>query len=298
MQRMPFILASVFLAASVASAQTPASSSASSSVPAAVHSQADCSGFIAKTALPRDLVVTGGGDNSERSVVREFVEGDTIFVAQQKGTSTAVGAEYNVVRPANELFRTVHYTGQRSDIRKSGIPYENVGRVRVIPQNSGRVVGQVESSSGNVMITHAGMTLILAEVTFSCASISQGDILVPFQPSAIPEYTVSKPLDPFAPLDSSKLKGRITASHDNYGFLGAEMVVYLNLGKTQGVKPGQRFRIYKALPPHPTGWLTIQPVPPETIGEAVVLSVQSNSCTAMVVSSYRQISAGDHVEAE
>jgi len=297
-QRMPFVLASVFLAMSVVSAQTPASSSASPSIPAAVHSQADCSGFIAKTALPRDLVVTGGGDNSEQSIVREFVQGDTIFVAPRKGTGFALGAEYNVVRPADELFRTVHYSGQRSEIRKSGIPYENVGRARMIPGNSARVVGQVESSSGTIMITHAGMAPILAEVTFSCGPISFGDILVPFQPSPIPDYTLSKPLDPFAPLDSHKLQGRITASHNNYGFLGAEMVVYLNLGETQGVKPGQRFRIYKALPPHPTGWLTSQPVPPETIGEAVVLSVQSNSCTAMVVSSYRQISAGDHVEAE
>ena len=36
----------------------------------------------------------------------------------------------------------------------------------------------------------------------------------------------------------------------------------------------------------------------ETIGEAVVLSVNSKSSVALVVSSYREIAAGDHIEAE
>jgi hypothetical protein len=34
------------------------------------------------------------------------------------------------------------------------------------------------------------------------------------------------------------------------------------------------------------------------VGEVVVLSVQEKSCAAMVVSSYREISAGDYVEEE
>jgi hypothetical protein len=62
--------------------------------------------------------------------------------------------------------------------------------------------------------------------------------------------------------------------------------------------PGQRFRIYKVLPAHATGALTSESTPPETIGEAVILSVQSKSSVAMVVASYREISAGDYVEAE
>jgi hypothetical protein len=129
----------------------------------------------------------------------------------------------------------------------------------------------------------------VARVNFSCGSIVPGDILVPFQPRAIPVYTVSKPLDHFTPLDKDKQHGRITASHNNFGYLGDETVVYLNLGEKQGAKPGQRFRIYKVLSRH---------APPETVGEAVVLSVQGKSCTAMVVASYREISAGDYVEAE
>lgn len=298
MHRISVALALVFLGFTAATAQTPPAAPAATPVPAAVYSQADCSGFIAASALPRDLVVSGGEDNAFHSPVREYVEGDTVFISHPKGADVVAAGDYSVIRPAHDLFSTMHYSGERASIHKVGKPYENVGRVKVIPLNPGAVVGQVASTSGNVTLRHAQAAGVIATITFSCGAIVPGDFLVPFQPSAIPTYTVSSPLDPFAPLDSSKLHGQITASRNNYGFLGAETMIYLNLGEKAGAKPGQRFRIYKALPPHATGLLTEEPVPPETIGEAVVLSVRAKSATAMVISSYREISAGDYVEAE
>jgi hypothetical protein len=296
--RMSFGLAVVFLTLSAAAAQTPETAPAAPSFPAAVPSQSDCSGFIAGSALSRDLIVAGGEDNSFRSPIRQFVEGDTIFIANHQGADLAAGAEFNVVRPANDLFLTTQYSGERWGMRKLGKPYENVGRVTIVPVNPGNAVGQVTSVTGTATLTHANPQKVVARVTFSCGSIVPGDLLVPFQAAPIPEYTASQPLDPFTPLDSSKLHGMITASHDNLGYAGAQMMIYLNLGEKSGVKAGQRFRIYKLLPPHATGYLYEAPVPPETIGEAVVLSVRSKSCVAMIVASYREISAGDYVEAE
>jgi hypothetical protein len=223
------------------------------------------------------LFVGGGADDDFRSVVRQFVQGDSIFISQHTGEDIVVGAEFSVVRPANELFLTMHYQGERWDIRRLGKPYEDVAEVKV---------------------THVNPEGAVAKVTFTCGPIVPGDILVPFQPRAIPVYTVSQPLDHFAPLDKDKQHGRIIASHNNFGYLGRETVVYLNLGEKEGARPGQRFRIYKVPSRHTTGFLTSRPTPPETIGEAVVLSVQGKSSTAMVVSSYREISAGDYVEAE
>jgi len=277
-RRITFTIALVFLAGSAVTAQAQETGPVSPvSIPVAVRSQADCTGFIAKPSVPRDLFVVGGADDDFHSVVRQFVEGDSIFISQHKGGDIAVGAEYSVVRPAKELFRTRHYQYQGWDINKLGKPYEDVAKVRV---------------------THVSPTGAVAIVTFSCGSIVPGDTMVPFQPRAIPEYTLSKPLDHFVPLDSNKQHGRITASRNNFGYLGHETVVYLNLGENEGAKPGQRFRVYKVIPPHTTGFLTSESTPPETVGEAVVLSVQSKSCVAMVVSSYREISAGDYVEAE
>jgi hypothetical protein len=320
---MVFVIALVFLAPSAEIAQAQeAGPSSTVSVPAAVRSQADCASFIASPPVPRDLFVLGGHDDDFHSSVRQFVEGDSIFISPPKSGDIAVGAEYSVVRPAHEVFRTMHYRGERSEIAKLGEPYEDIAKVRV---------------------THVSPKGEVAIVTFSCGSIVPGDRLMPFQPRAIPEYTISKPpaqsipggvtpvipegavgkvissrgsatlisshapviseytgqpLDPFASLDSNKAHGRITASRNNYGFFGEQTVVYLSIGENDGARPGQRFRIYKALSPHTTGYLTHQRTPLETIGEAVVLSVQPKSCTAMVVSSSREISAGDYVEEE
>jgi len=268
----------VFLFVSALTAQAQETRPASPvSVAAASVTQAECTGFIAETPVPRDLVVVGGGDDDFHSVVRQFVKGESVFISPRNGGDIKVGAEYNVVRPAKELFQTTRYQGQERDMRKLGKPYEDVAKVEV---------------------THVNPQGAVARVTFSCGPILPGDALVPFQPRAIPEYTVSQPLDHFSSLDKNKTNGRITASHNNFGFLAAQTVVYLNLGQRDGTTPGRRFRIYKVLPLEATGSVTKQSTPPETIGEAVVLSVQSKSCVAIVVSSYREISAGDYVEEE
>ena len=277
MRRIPFTLVVVFLAVSAVIAQTQETASILPTIPAASRSQADCTGFIANPSVHRDVFVVGGADDDFHSVVRQFVRGDSIYISSHKRGDLSVGNEYRVVRPANELFLTMHYPHERWDIKKLGKPYEDIGTVK---------------------ITHKSKFGTVAAVTSSCESIIPGDTLVIFQPRDIPKYTISKPLDHFTPQDKAKEHGRVIASHNNFGYLGNETVVYLNLGERAGTLPGQRFKIYKIAPPRKAGFLTHRRPPPETVGEVVVLSVQAKSCAAMVVSSYREISAGDYVEEE
>ncbi len=278
MRRITFGLAVVFLAASaVAALAQETQTTSSASVPAATRSQADCTGFIASPSVPDNLFVVGGEDDDFHSVVRYFSPGDSIFISGRGGQDFVVGSEYSVIRRAGDIFLTRRYSHQGWDIRRLGNPYEDIGRVKV---------------------THANPFGTVAEVTFACGPILSGDLLVPYQPRPIPEYTVSKPLDRFAPPDENKQHGMITAALNNYGYMGERNVVYLNMGEDVGIKPGQKFRIIKPLPPHPTGFMRSERTPPETIGEAVVLSVQANSCVAIVVDSVREVSAGDAVEAE
>jgi hypothetical protein len=268
----------VFLFTSVVAAQAQeAEPATAASVPAATRSQAECAGFISDTPIPHDLFVIGGGDDDFRSVVRQFTEGESVFLSQTKPGEIAVGTEYRVIRPAHEIFSTTRYTGQHSDLSKLGTPYEDVAVVKV---------------------SHVNPEGVVASVTFSCAPIFPGDTLVSFQPRTIPEYTVSPPLDHFAPLDKNKTGGRIVGTRNNFGFLGDQSIIYMSLGGKDGTAVGRRFRIYKRTSSGTSGVSANQPTPPETIGEAVVLSVQSRSSVAIVVSSYREISAGDYVEAE
>lgn len=277
MRRIAFVIGVVFFGVSALIAQAQETGAATATtVPLATHTQSACTGFIAKPSIPRDVFVLGGADDDFHSAVRQFVAGDSVFISGKSG-DIAVGADFSVVRPADELFRTMRYTGERWDIRGLGKPYEDIAQVKV---------------------THVNPDGVVAKVTFSCEPIMPGDTVVPFQPRTIPEYTLSAPLDHFTPVSDKTKEHRITATRNNYGFFGEQTVVYLNLGQSDGAKPGQRFRIYKILPPHTTGFLAWEKTPPETVGEAVVLSVQSTSCVAMVVSSYREISAGDYVEQE
>jgi hypothetical protein len=250
----------------------------SPSIPAAVRSQAECSGFFSEIPLTRDWFVAGGADDDFQSLVRQFVQGESIYVSpQHRGGEIAVGDEYRVVRPVKELFRTAHYHGQEREIRKLGIPYADIAKVKV---------------------THLNPDGAVAKVVLSCEAIVPGDILMPYEPRPIPDYTVTKPLDLFILPDKYKVQGRITASRDNIGYIGRESIVYVSFGEMQGALPGRRLRIFKVLPPERTGSNSSQQTPPETVGEAIVLSVETKSCVAIIVSSYREIAAGDYVELE
>ncbi len=275
MRRMAIRLAVVALILSAASIK--AQDAALKTIPAASYSQAYCAGFIAETPVPQDLSVSGGSDDDFHSVIRQFVKGESVFISRRNSADIPVGTEYSVVRPANDIFQTTRYQGENGDIRKLGTPYADVAQVQV---------------------THSTPKGIVAKVTFSCEPIFPGDILVPFQIRVIPDYTITPPLDHFAPLDESKSHGRITATNSNFGYLGNGTIVYLNLGNEQSVQPGKRFRIYKLPAPNETAGLTHEATPPETIGEAVVLSARPKSSVAIIVGSYREIAAGDYVEAE
>ncbi len=277
MRRIAFTSAVILFALSAAIAQAQESQPASpATVATASYTQAYCTGFIAPTISP-DLFILGGGDDDFHSVVRQFVQDESVFIAQRGGPGITPGAEYSVIRPAKELFETMRYQGEAGEIGKLGRPYEDVAQVKV---------------------THINPDGVVAKVTFSCEAIVPGDILVPFQPRVIPDSAMSTGLDHFAPLDKSKSHGRIAASRGNFGFFGNQTVVYLTLGEKEGAQPGKRFRIYKVLPRVSTGLLSSKATPPETIGEAVVMSVQARSCVAMVVSSAREVSSGDYVEEE
>jgi hypothetical protein len=250
------------------------------SIPAASRSQADCTGFFAAPSLS-DQFVVGGGDDDFHSVVREFVAGKSVYLASRDNTGFSVGSVYSVVRKAKDIFLTRRYTGQGEALQKLGTPYEDAGRVR---------------------ITHVNPSGAVAKVEFSGGPRIPCDIVIPYERRSIPYYAVSPPLDHFMPLDERKKHGVITAAINNCGYFGKDTAVYLNLGEGDGAKPGQRFRVYKVLPPHPVGWGgsrgEVREVPPEIVGEAVVLSVQAKSCVAILVQTYREISAGDSVEAE
>ena len=71
-------LLAVLLAVSAAAAKAQDAGAVAPSIPAAGRSQVECSGFVSGGPLARDWFVSGGADNDFQSLVRQFVQGDSI----------------------------------------------------------------------------------------------------------------------------------------------------------------------------------------------------------------------------
>jgi hypothetical protein len=273
--RKLIILAGVFLLLAVTRglAQEPAAEAAA--IPAATQSEMDCSGFIAGAPVSTDRYILDGVDNDFHAPLHQFAPRDLVYLRSRSGAGFAVGNEFSVVRSATELMRIKWYAGQGGSVRSLGSAYEDVGRVKVIT------------------VTPQGA---VAEVTFACGAIRPGDIVVPYQARVIPQYTPAAQLDRFA-LPNGKLVGAITAGGYNAGVLGVGTIAYVNLGREDGVSPGQRFRIFRIFREEVgEGIWAFPQTPRETLGELVILSTQERSSVAMVVSSMREITLGDGIE--
>ncbi len=244
--------------------------------PAATRSEADCTGYIAQTPVPTAIYVSGGADDYFHSPVRLFGAGDSVFLHARGTTSLAAGAEYALVRPAEFLFETLRYQDERRTVRQLGMPYEDVGRVKV------------------TRVTPEGA---IAEVTFECGPVSPGDLAVPYQARTIPAYTPSQPFDRFVP-PNGKLVGEITAAKNNAETLGTGDIAYLNIGLSNAVKPGQRYRVFNAPSPYYRLLAAYLPTPRESLGELVILSTQEKSSVGIIVGATREVSLGDGVELE
>jgi hypothetical protein len=254
-----------------AAESTPSGATATVSAP-----EAECSGFIAAESIPKDLVLFEGADNDHHQPLREFSGGDYVYLRIGGGTRVTEGSEYRIVRRAKELYRNQWYSGEQwSTVNSLGRMYEDAGRVKV-----SRV-----TANGAV-----------AEITFSCGPIYPGHLAVPFKPRPVSEYAYTTQLDEFAPANG-KLVGKIVAAGDDTLMLGTGSIAHIDLGETDGARPGQRYRIFQTFKDHASVFAPAK-TPRETTGELVILTTDRKSSVGIVVNSLREIGLRDGVELE
>src|SRR5208282_5489236 len=102
-----------------------------SGIPAATPSQADCTGFIAASKVPANIVVRDGPDNDLESSIRQFALGESLYLYGRGNPRFSVGEQFSLIRPGKELFRSTRYSGEHWTIRGLGEPYEDAGRAQV-----------------------------------------------------------------------------------------------------------------------------------------------------------------------
>ena len=269
------LVGSLFFLAVTTSFGQQAEPTPAASVSVATMSEMSCSGLISGAPLSKDLYVFAGADNDFHSEYHYWVKGDYVYLHSRTGATPAAGNEFSIVRPAKELMRIRWYDGQGSSLASLGTGYEDVARVKV------------------TTVTPHGA---VAEVTFACMPIATGDLAVARPVRTGPQYTPSGRLDRFGP-PNGKLLGAVTATTDNKVYVGNQGLVYINLGQSDGVAAGQKFRVFHIARETMYTGLTAPPESPrENIGEIVILSTEDRASVGMVVQCTREITLGDGVE--
>jgi len=262
-----------------------------------------CSGVVTSEAIPRDTYVITGEQSNYKIT---FHDGDYAYINKGSKQGVKVGDEFSAIRIVSPDRTDVEWSKwQFSILRKVGPMWEDEGRLRV-------VVAQPDVS--------------IAQVEHSCNYLQRGDVVLPFTERTAPPLKSEDHFDRFAP-PSGKSVAMVVAEKRFQVELGTNDTIYVNLGRDQGVKVGDYFRIFRYQgTEHETAYQTRRfafdadgaqnmyginygfgsvplrykwdNVPREVIGEGVVVRTGTNASTVLVTFAQREFFVGDYVELE
>ncbi len=126
----------------------------------------------------------------------------------------------------------------------------------------------------------------LGEIYRSFEAIKIGDQLMSYVPGN-PKISLTESV--------KGLKGRILAADEGEQLIGDSMLVFLDKGSLHGVARGQRYLIYRELPPYKSSSESKKPLtlPPIDFGSLLVLHVEDTTATALILSTHTNIKPGD-----
>jgi hypothetical protein len=253
-----------------------------------------CAGFLLPKPLPRHQFVAGGQDTPLEA---RYGVGDYLFL---RGSGYAPGTRISLVRDIEDPNRNVPFPAARNLLGKAGHLYEDLGYAAVVELR--------------------GRNIAVARVEFACASIVPGDLVTAFTSKAPLSVRPRSVMDRFPPA-ASGAHGQIVAARDFDQYIATGKKIYVNVGGSSGVKAGDYLRIVRNyerrfIDPadaealnqtsaedtqkNPPTLRTTQlgDLPSRVIGEAIVLSAQPASSTAMITFSMEEAQLGDVVELE
>ncbi len=263
----------------------------------ASYADLNCAGFVTREAIPKNNTVVAGLDTPSEVL---YAQKETVFLG---GGGYEEGKNYAIIRELTDLNKYELFPGQFRDIKVMGQPYGDIGHVKV---------------------TAIRGSIAIAQIEFSCESMTIGDIVVPL----VEKPQIIMPLPSatrFPAPGTSDLTARIVLARNFDSQIGYRTPVYINAGSGQGVKVGDRFRAMRSYDPR-----KIDPVdavsyeyhgvyddtqknykerfspfgsgkqnavlPPKMVGELVVVSVTPTSSTLLVSNALETIDLGDMVE--
>jgi hypothetical protein len=252
-----------------------------------------CSGFIGKP-VPHTKFV-GAGMNAPNTT--RYTEGNFIFL---RGSGYQPGTRVSVVRELQDPNRLSPMKGERQLLTKVDQMYGDIGYATVVEMR--------------------GTDTAVAQIEFSCDAVVPGDLVIPFAERPMIPTRPTSSFDLF-PAAAPKLSGRIVAAREFDQFVASGHKVYLNVGADKGLKQGDYLLVVrgykredmdiaddvsfgatmaddsqKNAPRLPNSKL--KELPRRVLGEAIVLSTQAGTATAMIINTLDEIHIGDRVELE
>jgi hypothetical protein len=197
-----------------------------------------------------------------------FSEGDVVYIDGGINQGVAAGDRFfvlNRIRPLKRLF----------DKPKMGRIYTE------------ETIGIVYSKIGQIKVLCAQEDTAIAEITYACDPIDIGNVLQPFRPIPVPLVVDPDPSDR-CDVPNGLPIGRVIYTRDDQLEIGGGWLVFIDLGATDGVYPGQFATIYRDNP--------VSGMPRLVLGELGVLTVEETYSTAIITGGWASVFIGDMVE--
>ena len=84
----------------------------------------------------------------------------------------------------------------------------------------------------------------IAEIVYGCADVELGDFIVPFEPIPVPLVRRTQP-STICDVPNGKPIGHIVDTRDAVTPVGTDTVVFLDLGESDGLNPGDFLTVYR-----------------------------------------------------
>jgi hypothetical protein len=172
-----------------------------------------CAGFISTRQLTPDFSIVGGEKEGE---INWYSTSNIVYLNYGKKHGASVGENLYVLRQRGK--------------------YEN--------PYTGKDLGRYVQELGVLRLIAVQAKMSIAEVVYSCDGMKLGDNVRPFDKYVAPPIREFVPLNRYD-LPTGKLSGQIVLSRNQRDYLGTHDVVYLDIGKRQGVELGQYYTIYR-----------------------------------------------------
>ena len=233
------------------------------------------SGYLTKTDRPFGRIVDAQTEGESHA------EGAIVFIDKGSNDGVEPGSRYFI-------YRRVKDVGDPKTRKPYGHVISIIGTLEVsgVKHKTGVDVTGGKEAGRKGYVSRAGVkpTIASAEITQAFTSILVGDYIVP-------EYRVQIPMiDPDRPVVDKSLKATVVAVSPEKNSSSTNDVVYLNVGRNEGVSEGDIFGISPKLV---KGSQSEKYGIKKRVAKVLVIMTRPETATAIVVSASDEIFVGD-----